>query len=441
MRQTRWPFVVLLGLLVVIAAVAAWDYVEVWRLDSELARIESLGEPTTAARLDSTTTNPQETAASRYYRAALALVDNERSPGPNEFQVRLGHARRSNEWPEDLLEEMRRRVTANEEALRYLDKAATLEFEGFPESAAMYASWAYHLQTLLPVADLRTTILAVEGKSDAAALSLYSAVRLQRTMAFWSLHRPGLVRNSVARRSDPLALIYLTRQLQMVVSRTQPSVEILALLAQGFAALDNDDLLLHDLLWLRAASRINLENPRSWLRRSGVGVGAFKLGESITTSIQMPLYRPFLLHSANQRLRRYGDAIAAQAGKGWPEKMDAVAKLEAQLSAGLSGHAQQIARELALIRSARTIIAIEQYRRTNGERIPENWNALSNIQAPLIDPHSGQPLKFFASGGRYVVYSIGPNRRDDGGDVDVQAPPTGQRTQPPTDVGISVAVH
>ena len=78
--RTRWPFLLLLGLLLVIAAVTAWDYVEVWRLDRELARIESLGEPTTTRLLESTTTAEEETAASRYYRAAVALVDQESRP-------------------------------------------------------------------------------------------------------------------------------------------------------------------------------------------------------------------------------------------------------------------------------------------------------------------------------------------------------------------------
>ena len=386
--RTRWLFPLLLGLLLVIAAVAAWDYIEVWRLDRELARIESLGEPTTTRRLESMTTGEEETAASRYYRAAVALVDRESRPGDNLFHVQFGKAWQSNEWPDDLLDEMRDRVSHNEEALLYLDKAAALEFEGFREFPAMSA---YLLHVLLPIAEYRTAILAIEGRSDQAALSLYSTLRLQRT-EFWAHHGPAQARRPAARRSDPFAFQNLTRQLRILVSRTQPSAKNLAQLAEGFAALDNDDLLLHDLLLLRATSRINVDNPTWWLRRGGAGVGAFKLGESISTSIQAPLYRPFLLHQMNERLHDYSDLIAAQAGKSWPGKLDSLAEHN-RAPFDVSGHGQSVARELALIRSARTIIAIEQYRRANAERLPENWGALSNIQAPLIDPFSGQPLE------------------------------------------------
>ena len=439
MKQTRGPFLVLFGLLLVIATVAAWDYIEVWRLDRELARIESLGEPATTRGIDSTTTGEEETAASRYYRAAVALVDRESRPGDNLFQVRIGKARNSNEWPNDLLEEMRGRVSRNGEALLYLDKAAALEFEGFREFPPMSA---YQLHTLFPVAELRTNILALEGRSAEAALSLYSSLRLQRTMGFWSLDGPVEGRRSVARRSDFLAVMYLPRQLQMLVSRTRPAAKNLAMLAEGFAALDDDDLLLHDLLWLRATSRINVDNPYWWRRAGGVGVGAFKLGESIAASIQAPLYRPFLLHWTNGLLRDYGDAIAAQAGKDWPDRLDVLAEFD-RTPFDLSRHGQSVARELALIRTARTIVAIEQYRRANAERIPENGNALSNIQAPLIDPFSGQPLKILQTSTGYVVYSVGTNRRDDGGRaVTVPPPPAGrQPAEGPPDVGISVTLN
>lgn len=435
MTRTRWPFVLVLGLLLVIAAVAAWDYIEVWRLNRELARIESRGEPTTTRGLDSTTTSEEETAASRYYRAAVALVNRENWPGRNEFNVRMWQTRRSNDWPADVLSQMRQRVSANEEALLYLDKAAALEFEGFQEYPPI---GAYHLQTLLPVAELRTNVLAIEGRSDEAAQSLYSALRLQRT-EFWAPDDPAQPGRARARRADWFAVGYLTRQLQMLAARTAPSAKNLELLADGFAALDDDDLLLHDLLWFRATSRIYVDNPTRLLRRGGAGVGAFKLGESFATSIQAPVYRPFLLHWMNQILRVCGDAIAAQAGKGWPDKLDALAGHNSE-PFDLSGRGQSVARELAQIRAARTIIAIEQYRRANGERMPENWNALSQFQVPLIDPFSGQPLKILVSGSRYIVYSVGPNRRDDGGDVDRPSQP-GQRVTPVTDIGIVVTIH
>jgi hypothetical protein len=437
MTRQRWPSLFLLGLLLVIAALAAWDYIEVWRLDRELSRIESLGEPTSARHLEALTRGEEETAASRYYRAALALVERESQPANNLFYAQLTKARQSNEWPTELLEEIRARVGRNEDALRYLDKAATLEFQGFREFPPITP---YSLQSLLPIAEHRTNILAIEGKGDEGALSLYSALRLQRAMTSWSLHNPVRTDGPIARRSN-FAVQQLTRQLQMLVSRTHPSAKSLGLLAQGFAALDNDDLLRYDLMWIRANSRINVDNPYWWRRSGGIGVGAFKLGESIAASLQAPLYRPFLLHRMNTLLRDYGDVIETQAGKGWPHKLDALAAHQREWVRDHREHAESIARELALIRSARTIIAIEQYRRANSERLPENWSVLSQIQVPLVDPFSGLPLKILVSGNRYVVYSIGANRRDDRGDVEFQVWQVGQPSRRGPDVGISVTLN
>jgi hypothetical protein len=437
MKRIRWLYLLLLLLLLVIAALTAWDYVEVRRLDRELARIESRGEPTTIADFNSATTNHEETAASRYYRAAVALVHRESGPGRNQFNVRMSQARLSGDWPADLLSAMRQQLSDNEEALRFLDKAAVLEFDGFREYPPISA---YALHNLLPVAELRTNILALEGRSDEAAQSLHSALRLQRTMGFSLRDRSVQGRGSIARRSDPFAVTSLTRQLSMLASRTRPTPKHLELLADGFAALDNDDLLLHDLLWLRATSRIDVDNPYWWRRRGGTGANAFKLGESILTSIEAPLYRPFALHRMNERLRDYSDVIAAQAGKTWPAKLDALAEHH-RAPFDLAGHGQSVARELAQLRSARTIVAIEQYRRANAEQIPENWNALPHMQTALVDPFSGRPLRILVGGGRYVVYGLGPNRRDDGGMIDPEVPPPGPRTQPPADVGISVVLH
>ena len=344
-------------------------------------------------------------------------MPHDRSVGKHELNIRFYEAQRSNQWGEDVLLLMRQHVSANEEALLYLDRAAPLEFKGFFE----YDPAPYNLHPLFPVAELRTTILAVEGKGDEAALSLYSAVRFMRTK-FWAPDGGNQGRKAAARRPDSIAVIPLTRQLQMLVSRTQPTVKNLALLEEAFAALDDDDLLLHHLLWSRAAM--------------------FKPAESIPTVIRAPLYRPFQLHEMNARLRDHGDLIAAQAGKGWPGKLNALPGGEHDFPPSWFAFGSSVAEELSLIRAARAIIGIEQYRRANAERLPEQWSANASVDAPFIDPHTGEKLKVRVSGSRYSVYSVGPNLRDDGGDVDLRiAQAADQNDTPAPDVGISVTLQ
>ena len=52
--------------------------------------------------------------------------------------------------------------------------------------------------------------------------------------------------------------------------------------------------------------------------------------------------------------------------------------------------------------------------------------------ATLIDPFDGQPLRYKTEAARVLIYSIGKNLQDDGGDCDRR----GQ--QPPLDVGFSL---
>ena len=416
MRAARWPLLLVLALLLAVAALTLWDYVEVKRLAGELARIESRGEPAGIERLGATT-REDESNASRYYRAAVALVDGERPSGYNELSARMAQAELSNVWPEKLLAEMRRQVIVNEEALRYLDRAALLEFNGFPESSA-YASRPSELFELAGVTRIRTLLLTVERKSDEAASSLYAALRLQRAMVVWSFtaepRRPGAV---VARRSNLVATTLLTRQLQSLVSRASPADESLQLLDNGFAALDDDDLLRHDLMWLRASARVSVDNSHWWPR-------------------------PLHLHRMNEELRGYSDAIDSQSGAGWPARLDNLGRLGGQLARALTAHAALVAHELALIRSARAVIAMEQHRRANAGQLAGNVQALAALQPPVIDPYSGGSLRMAVTASRYVVYSVGADRRDDGGAVELPLPPSGQRPLPrfPPDVGLAVNI-
>jgi hypothetical protein len=64
----------------------------------------------------------------------------------------------------------------------------------------------------------------------------------------------------------------------------------------------------------------------------------------------------------------------------------------------------------AALRAARGAIAVERYRLAHGAA-PENVDHI-----PIADPFNGQPLRFKKLALGYVVYSVGDDERDDGGD-------------------------
>jgi hypothetical protein len=72
---------------------------------------------------------------------------------------------------------------------------------------------------------------------------------------------------------------------------------------------------------------------------------------------------------------------------------------------------------LANLRLALTAVALEQFRAAHNNRYPAALSELnpSYLNAVLIDPFDGQPLRYQKQGAGYVLYSIGPNLKDDGG--------------------------
>ena len=69
----------------------------------------------------------------------------------------------------------------------------------------------------------------------------------------------------------------------------------------------------------------------------------------------------------------------------------------------------------------RIAVAVERYRRDHGELLPNDLQDLVPTYLPAvpIDPFSGQEMRFAKVADGYVAYSVGSNRRDDGGDVTV----------------------
>jgi hypothetical protein len=61
-------------------------------------------------------------------------------------------------------------------------------------------------------------------------------------------------------------------------------------------------------------------------------------------------------------------------------------------------------------------LALAVHRSSTG-RYPAQLDALSLSASVLTDPYSGRPFLYRREGDRYVLYSIGPNRLDDGGET------------------------
>src|SRR4029077_5085768 len=105
--------------------------------------------------------------------------------------------------------------------------------------------------------------------------------------------------------------------------------------------------------------------------------------------------------------------------------------------------AEIVAERVALVRVARTAVAVARYEREHGEQPPATLHALISayLTAAPVDPFSGRPLRLVVDARGYTVYSVGRNRRDDGGrDLGQQfaGPTAWPRTSWSADLGIRI---
>jgi hypothetical protein len=402
---------VVLALLVPLVVLAVCDRVEARRLRAAVAEIQGKGEPVTLAELRARPATADGLKTERYFRAAAVLASDPRESGLFD---RVRDAERTGEWPAGLVEEMRAYLGDHEDALRLLDRAALLPFEGFsPETADAFAG----LLPLARLAALRTWSLSLDRDGNRATDSLYAELRLRPAIE-WA----WLVAIEPIDEMDRVG---------RVLSAVHPTSSKLSRIEPVLADLDRDDGLKRWFLRRRAAL---IESPL------GPGHGAWAATE---TGFRQPgfferMRRPWMDREITRQVEMLSRVISAL-DEPWPERGAAIESVGDQdFSRSNVAMSHQILDDLALVRSARVAVAIERYRREHAEAMPARLDDLvpAYIHALPVDPYSGQPLLLRHEARSYAVYSLGPNRRDDGGDFTLLRFVQGVRE--PRDVGTRI---
>lgn len=92
----------------------------------------------------------------------------------------------------------------------------------------------------------------------------------------------------------------------------------------------------------------------------------------------------------------------------------------------------------AALSAAQIAIAVERHRLRTGN-LPETVGDLESNQSASIDPFSGEAFRYRVTANSFVVYSVGSNRRDDGGNLAQDPARIPARGAGPTfDVGVEV---
>jgi hypothetical protein len=268
---------------------------------------------------------------------------------------------------------------------------------------------------------LETVVAAEEGDADLAAADLMAGVRVADSLALLPVSS---------------SVIYSHNLYRMVV--------------QGSQRVFSQHLLSDaQLLGLQQAWSNSLAIPAA--ERALVGmISLYDSIQSMSTQDALSQFDPgtdgstesfvetirFALYAAAGGLRTdYGvlvenwDERRLAAQLEYPRRLVEEAKLKTKLEERFSSSYLPVARHfsyvdhggtaqaVALRRAALTACAVERYRLRHSFKLPEYLDQLvpEFLPAVPLDPFDGRPLRYSPTGEGYVLYSVGPDKLDDGG--------------------------
>ncbi|MBN1587998.1 MAG: hypothetical protein JW888_00620 [Pirellulales bacterium] len=399
-KPLKWTFIILGSLVVVILVVnACFVWTTGSRLERKLAEIRAAGDPTSLADFRPKPVAPEQNAVTYLRRAQedLKAIEHELTP-----VVKANDDPRSRKR----LAAIRSAMEAYPEVIPLLEKAANCpEYSvaepfgpagtGDPNAAletVMSRSREYRSAARL-LGSYRCSVLLSEGQYDEAAKSAIALMKLTRHFD----NEPSLVAFLVAVACRGYAFEPLNEALQ---SR--------AVSEEVHQALE-EELARHD---LRRAFQQNLKTERAF------GLEQFLTFPGARTWFARAFYNRYKLNYLGLIEWYLTDTEkAASSGPGGPatppEPTDIFSSL---LVPALEATRKAATRTESMVRAVRVLNALE--RRGDPDALPAA--DLSDLGLPkeaTLDAFNGKPLIVKKVPGGWLIYSVGPDLKDDDGDL------------------------
>ncbi len=395
-----------------------------WRLKSQLQgrmdAIQAAGYPITCAELDKWYSIPNDVE-----NAAEVILDATAyyaAPNKPELMPEAGQA----ELPgrtEPLSEETRQLIgqylAQNKRTLELLGKAASIEHSRYPiDLSAGFAAQMPYLSEIrgaarLPMLDAIWHAENNEGESAVEAVA--SIFGVARTFAQEPLITSQLVRFGCES--------FGVSAIEQVVNRMELEAEQLARLSKAFAQGEDESGLLRGFVGERCEVLEALRDPDGVTpqvlrapRSMGLLYGAYRAmgltdkGATIYLDLMDGVFDALRL--PEQERVKAAETIEAERQE--------VPRIYVMLHVLMPVHLrifQLSLNNIARLRTVRVGLAIERYRLANG-KLPENLAELVPAYLDTVpkDPFDGQELRYKRLEKGYVVYSIGEDGSDDGGE-------------------------
>lgn len=382
---------IVLAFVLVVAAWHVWENIEVRRAQSALSMFGDPPRPVALGR--------DGEAARLYAAAAIASVDLRASAVPSSSMLDVIRRRREAMLAGDLAAraDVQEWTAVVQDAVvpgELIARGSLLEFAGFAPGTDfnLRASGVINAARLAEAVTLQAI---ADGDVNAVARSILA--RIQFLRAFENENLFLISQRSVIGRN-------IATDVALAIGARMLPDETIQVIADRFGARLRDDELAQ-VIDREAHAELSFATAAAAGRTWQHGAAGHVLA-------------PLLLHRATKTLAVLADARRL-AREPWPGRYRDLAQVSGpsesfDVAAWTGNAAQWIGSFEATVRTLRTAIAVERYRRVQG-RLPSALPQLRLDAALTRDPFSGDALKYEASPAGFAVYSVGADGRDDGG--------------------------
>jgi hypothetical protein len=382
-------------------------------IESELAAIRQRGEPVSLAELDRWYPPvPAGENAAEIYLEAFQLL---RQPKPDE-QAKLPAAGAVDAM-RDLLG---RQLAENAAALARFHQAAARQQCRYPVDFSQgHASRLPHLtkiSTGVRLLAMEATFAAEHGDRNKAATGLRAALALAQSVA----DEPTEISQLTRAAGNRNALL----SLPLVLTQVELTDEQLGRLSTALARADDSDALVRGAIGERCFAIDLYRHPELRLAALLDRFYSPALRRRIAVRRAMGVLDIWLLHYLDQSARYLelcrqpvADRIRNARSVAVPYPFSGFAISLTMRLAGDMTPVELNARHLADVGLGLAGLAVERYRLARGQ-LPATLAELvpALLSAVPVDPFDGKPVRYWRSAKGYVLYSVGFDGRDDGGD-------------------------
>lgn len=406
-------------LVVVVLALLGWS-IYAGRVNTQLAQIQNeiraRGEPLTAKELAALHSLPAgETDKTALLLAIIAKIETEEFEQAAMELPLVGHgedppASLSDDWPEH--DQVRAFLQDQAELLAEIESAALAPGEvrfsiAFEEHAWAASDYLQFIRIASRMLWLKALSAAVNGDDDLAFQSIHGMYELARSI-----------------ESEPVLLSQLhlasrhesaSEAISQCLPHTDWTDEQLQQLIDHCLRRDWRDNLRLGLLGERAFGELILTDPEvlandGWNETLVADDRRFQLEYWTEMLDLVELEFPEI----EQEALRMNEELDAEF-----ETKTQFRIYSMQMLIAPTGVTRSFAQAQARDRATAVQLAIERYRKQHGKR-PETIEQLTPDFLPEVpvDPFNGEPLRYIAGPEETLVYSVGPNMKDDGGDYE-----------------------